>query len=96
MDEKGKAKKQYEITLQDNSPFAFAGIYNIRVDKETGEIFNTYSIITTEVNELMTEIHNIKKRMPVILTPNNEQLGLNGIDVKQFAVPEIKLKATEL
>lgn len=96
LDDKGKAKQQYEITLQDNSPFAFAGIYSTWTDKTTGEILNTYSIITTEANELMTEIHNTKKRMPVILTPDNEKLWLDDNDIMQFATPDINLKATEI
>lgn len=96
LDEKGKTKQQYEITLQDNSPFAFAGIYSSWTDKSTGEILNTYSIVTTKANELMAEIHNTKKRMPVILTPNTEKLWLKGNDVMQFALPEINLKAVEI
>jgi putative SOS response-associated peptidase YedK len=96
LDEKGKTKQQYEITLSDNSPFAFAGIYSTWIDKTTGEILNTYSIITTEANELMAEIHNTKKRMPVILTPENEKLWLSGNDVMQFAMPDINLEATTI
>lgn len=93
LDEKGKTKQQYEITLQDNSLFAFAGIYSTWTDKSTGEILNTYSIVTTEANNLMAEIHNTKKRMPVILTPQKEKLWLRGNDVMQFAIPDIDLKA---
>jgi putative SOS response-associated peptidase YedK len=96
LDEKGKTKKQYEITLQDNSPFAIAGIYNTWTNKLTGEILNTYSIITTEAKELMAEIHNTKKRMPVILTPNNEKLWLGGNNIMQFVITEVNLKATEI
>ena len=93
LDEKGKTKQQYEITLHDNSPFAFAGIYSTWKDNRTGEMLNTYSIVTTEANELMTEIHNIKKRMPIILTPQTEKLWLSDNDFMQFATPDISLKA---
>lgn len=93
IDEKGKLKQQYLLSLQDDEPFAFAGIYSQWTDKSTGELINTYSIVTTEANELMAEIHNTKKRMPVILTPDNESLWLNGNDVMQFALPQIDLKA---
>jgi putative SOS response-associated peptidase YedK len=96
LDEKGKTKQQYEITLQNNSPFAFAGIYNTWTDKSTGKILNTYTIVTTEANELMAEIHNTKKRMPVILTPANEKLWLNNYDLMQFVVPEVNLKAVAM
>lgn len=96
LDKKGKTKQQYEITMQDNSLFAFAGIYNTWIDKATGEILSTYSIVTTEANELMAEIHNTKKRMPIILTPYNEKLWLSDNDIMQFSMPEVNLKATAL
>lgn len=92
-DPKGKEKQQYLITLDKDEPFAFAGIYSDWVNKETGEVIKTYSIITTEANELMAEIHNNKKRMPVILTPENEKLWLHGNDVKEFFKPQVDLKA---
>lgn len=95
LDSKGKNKQQYEITLEDNKPFAFAGIYSAWMDK-TGEVLNTYSIITTEANQLMAEIHNTKKRMPLILTPTSEQLWLTDQNILEFVKPEVKLKAVKI
>ncbi|MDP1727232.1 MAG: SOS response-associated peptidase [Bacteroidota bacterium] len=94
LDPKGKKKQQYLISLPNDEPFAFAGIYSQWTDKSSGEIINTYSMLTTEANALMAEIHNHKKRMPVILTPDNENRWLQGNDVHEFAKPEIELKAT--
>jgi putative SOS response-associated peptidase YedK len=96
LDPKGKTKQQYQITLPDNSAFAFAGIYSEWVDKGTGEVFNTYSIVTTEANPFMAEIHNIKKRMPVILTPENERDWLNGKEVHEFKNPIVDLTAVPI
>ena len=59
-----KTKKPYAIALQDGSLFAFAGLWEAWKDKETGKSLETYTIITTDSNELMESIHN---RMPVIL-----------------------------
>ncbi len=73
----GKQKYPYYIHTKDNEPFAFGGIYNDWVNKETGEIINTFSIITTEANTLMAKIHNVKLRMPLILTREIEQDWLN-------------------
>ena len=39
---------------------------------DTGELFSTFSIVTTEANDLMAEIHNSGKRMPVILDKSSE------------------------
>ncbi|TXD80041.1 SOS response-associated peptidase [Algoriphagus ratkowskyi] len=47
--------------LEGLSIFALAGIWEEWTDKETGEIKKTYSIITTEANSLMSQIHNTKK-----------------------------------
>jgi putative SOS response-associated peptidase YedK len=96
LDSKGKLKQQYEIVLNNGNIFAFAGLYNIWKDKKTGEIINNYTIITTEANPLMAEIHNTKKRMPVILTPENEKDWLLGKPILEFAKPEINLKANKI
>lgn len=93
LDEKGNQKQKYELTLPDNEPFAFAGLWSEWVDKSTGKIINTYTILTTEANELMSKIHNTKKRMPVILSADNEQNWLNG---HNLTMQNDRLKATEI
>ena len=57
-------KVPHRILLRDEQPFAFAGLWDEWVDRATGELQPTFTIITTEPNELMAGIHN---RMPVIL-----------------------------
>ena len=65
------AKKEiaypYFISLKEQPLFYIAGIYQPWTDKETGETMDTFSIVTTEANALMEQIHNKKKRMPTIL-----------------------------
>jgi putative SOS response-associated peptidase YedK len=78
LDDKGKKKQKYELILPDNEPFAFAGLWSEWVDKSTGELVNSYTILTTEANELMSRIHNSKKRMPIILSSENEREWLLG------------------
>ena len=78
LDEKGKKKQKYEITLPSNELFAFAGLWSEWVDKTTGELINSYAILTTEANETMSRIHNSKKRMPMILSRDNERGWING------------------
>jgi putative SOS response-associated peptidase YedK len=58
----------------------------------TDTLWNTYTILTTDANEQMSQIHNSKKRMPMILTPEEESIWLqNGkISVER----NIELKAT--
>lgn len=78
LDAKGKSKQKYKLTVPGDEAFAFAGLWNAWTDKSTGEIFQTYTIITTAANELMSKIHNTKKRMPVILSPDAETDWLQG------------------
>ncbi len=47
--------------------FSIAGIWEEWVNRPTGEILRTFSVITCEANDLAARIHNTKKRMPAIL-----------------------------
>ncbi len=67
--QKGKQKIPFYISLKNEELFVFAGLWDSWSDNN-GSIHNTYTIITTQANEFMEKIHNTKKRMPVILTPN--------------------------
>lgn len=80
LDEKGKKKQKYEITLPDGDAFAMGGLWNEWTDRETGETFGTYTILTREAEGIMSEIHNSKKRMPLIIDKNLESDWLSGID----------------
>lgn len=96
-DTKGKNKTKYEIGIKDHELFAFAGLYSQWTNQHTGEIRDTYTIVTTEANPLMAEIHNIKKRMPIILKPEDETKWLNHYPIQNFAFPyEVHLVAKNL
>lgn len=97
LDSKGKNKIKFEIGIGNDDLFAFAGLYSVWTDTITGEIKNTYTIVTTEANPLMAEIHNIKKRMPIILTPEDEIKWLEHQPIQEFAFPyEVNLVAKNL
>jgi len=68
--------KSFLVYLQNKErPFAFAGIYDNWVDESTGEVCNSFAIITTVANELMQKIpHN---RSPIILSKSAERRWLN-------------------
>lgn len=97
MDSKGKNKVKYQIGIENEELFAFAGLYSLWTDTNTGEIKKTYTIVTTEANPLMAEIHNIKKRMPIILKPEDEKKWLQQAPINQFAFPySVALVATKI
>jgi putative SOS response-associated peptidase YedK len=73
----GKEKIPYFISLKDTEMFSMAGIYDIWINTK-GEPCLTYSILTTYANPLMEQIHNTKKRMPIILSENQETSWLNN------------------
>ena len=62
----GKTKQPYLITLREERPFAFAGLWE-RWRADDGSEIESCTIITTEANLRMRELHD---RMPVILPEN--------------------------
>ncbi|MBL7764881.1 MAG: SOS response-associated peptidase [Chitinophagaceae bacterium] len=89
--EYGKKKYPYWIGLKERDLFSMAGISEKWVNSQTGELVETFSILTTEANSLMAEIHNSKKRMPVILNREDEQRWLSPelseSEVHQLCLP---------
>lgn len=77
-DPKGKVKKLFLMTMPDGEPFALGGLYSVWTDTTTGELIPSFTILTMEANEQMAVIHNTKKRMPLILTKENEMDWLEG------------------
>lgn len=80
-------KEKYLISLPDNSLFAFAGLFSIWKDPLSGLVKKTYTIITTEADDFMAGIHNVKRRMPVILKEEDEEKWLNLSEINNFALP---------
>ena len=75
--EKEKLSKPHVVYLQDKErPFAFAGIWDEWVNKQTGEVVRSFAIITTVSNDLLQRIGH--HRSPVILKPEQEQAWINS------------------
>ncbi|HEY1062906.1 MAG TPA: SOS response-associated peptidase [Daejeonella sp.] len=64
-------KYPYRIYPRNSDYFLVGGIYSSWKDKETNETLKTFSIITTPPNDMMSQIHNLKQRMPLILKPGD-------------------------
>jgi len=73
-----KTKTPFSISLTDGNIMSAAGIWESWHSRETGEIVESFSIITIGSNSFMSKIHD---RMPVIINPSDEDDWLN---------PEIK------
>ena len=68
----GNEKIPWYIYHSENEILSIAGLYDEWIENNTGEVFSTFSIITTDANDLMAEIHNSAKRMPAILDKSSE------------------------
>ncbi|MBN2098073.1 MAG: SOS response-associated peptidase [Dehalococcoidia bacterium] len=75
--EEGNKKYPYYISLVSNDAFALAGIWDRWQNNRTGEVKDTFSVITTKANPLLERIHNTRKRMPVILRQADEREWLD-------------------
>jgi putative SOS response-associated peptidase YedK len=73
----GKEKIPHYIRLHDEQIMSLAGLYDEWTDNSSGETFSTFTVITTDANELMAEIHNSARRMPAILDNESEKLWIN-------------------
>ena len=66
-------KQPFYFRMKNQQPFAFAGLWEHWQDPK-GEAINSCTILTTEANELLQQIH---QRMPVILNPKDYDMWLD-------------------
>jgi putative SOS response-associated peptidase YedK len=78
-----KTKQPYAIAMKDDGMFAFAGLWEKWKDKTTGQVLRTYTILTTDPNELMEPIHD---RMPVIIPPKGYERWMAPADPTHLPV----------
>jgi putative SOS response-associated peptidase YedK len=92
-------KFPYMVGIKEREYFWFPGLYNPWLDKETGELVNTFALGVTVANDLMKQIHNSKKRMPAILNDAQawEWLMGNPTDerLQDLALTQVPSKAME-
>lgn len=93
LNKSGSKKEKYEVGIEGGELFAFAGIWSEWESDSTGEIKRTYSIVTTEAQRIMREVHNTKQRMPVILRQDQEASWLSGDDTSSYIDNGIDYKA---
>jgi putative SOS response-associated peptidase YedK len=93
----GKSKQPFYITMNDQDMFGFAALW----DSSTGAdrvAVESCTIVTMPANKLMTEIHNVKHRMPAILEKEDREAWLTGSPEEAFQVikqyPDTHMVAT--
>ena len=83
----GRRKQPYFFSMQDNRPFAFAGIWE-RWKTEMGKVIESCAILTTDANEIVRPVH---ERMPVILHSEDYELWLRE-DMRKYDLLRSLLK----
>lgn len=84
-DKKSGASIPYRFQLNERELFTFAGLWSQWKDKFSGEVYRSFSIMTTVANDTVGKVHDPKFRMPVILDKNEEALWLS----KGLSVPDL-------
>ncbi len=77
---KDREKTPYRILIKDRNLFCMAGIWD-RWTTPAGEQICTFSILTTQPNEMMAPLHD---RMPVILEPEAEKRWLTATSAPEL------------
>ncbi len=90
----------YKVGIKNKEIFYMAGIWQPWTDADTGEYVESVSIVTTVSNSLMSQVHNVKKRMPTMLT---EELSWEWLfddlpeeritEIAKFQIPSSQLEA---
>ncbi len=70
----GKRKVPMWVHLKSRKPFGLAGLWDVWCNPD-GKRLESFTIITTEPNELVRPVHN---RMPVMLRPEDEEQWLDA------------------
>ena len=97
----------YHILLKNDEPLALAGLWDEWVDRVSGLVRRTYTVVTTKANALMARIHNNPKasegsRMPLILPksiehdwlkPINEKIDEDLIESLSQPYPDLELES---
>lgn len=88
-------KQPYYISLRNDAPFAFAGLWESWKPEDGRDSVESCTIITTEPNEMMARIHS---RMPVILAMEdyNSWLGFEHADRKTLTSLLVPYPAGEM
>jgi putative SOS response-associated peptidase YedK len=84
----GTKQPYYIQPAGDDEVFSIAALWD-RSTTEAGDHVLSCAIITMPANELLTEIHNAKQRMPLILPPEAVDTWLTGTpeQAKALLVP---------
>lgn len=74
----GKTKIPHFIYTKNHEILFFGGLFSDYKHPTSNQWQRSFTILTTSANPFMEDIHNTKKRMPVVIEPKNADLWLKG------------------
>ena len=81
-----KTKRPFAFGMQSGEPYAFAGLWERWKPKE-GEPLETFTILTTDPNELAEQVHD---RMPVILERQDYKRWMEAGETERLPIDLLK------
>lgn len=90
----GSKKQKYHITSTSNEPFALGGLWSSWSNGEA--TVGTFTIVTSQAQGIMKEIHNSKERMPFILSESDERKWLSDQNFSDIDISFNQLKGTKI
>lgn len=76
----GTIKQPHLVRPIDRSILTLGCIWEDWADPASGEVHRTFSIVTTDANMLMSHVHNVKQRMPVVIPSRDRLTWLHAED----------------
>ncbi len=86
------APQPWAVALKDDQLFSFGGIWDRWKDKQTGKVLETFSIVTTDPNELLEPFHN---RCPLIIEPRDYDRWLAPAEPHRLPVDLVRTYPAE-
>lgn len=77
-----KLKIPYYIHPRNVKMWLLSGVYNDTVETTTGRVFRNIAIATTPPNEMMSYIHNSRRRMPFIMDKERLPFWLKNAELE--------------
>jgi putative SOS response-associated peptidase YedK len=79
-----KIKVKHFITMPEQETFFLAGLWRFYDNKKI-----SFGILTTASNDLMTDIHNNQKRMPICFNQKQADRFLQSNTIEEFIFPNL-------
>ena len=90
-DKKRKITKPWAVSLKESELFSFGGIWDRWNDKASGQYLESFSIVTTDPNEVLEPFHN---RCPLIIEPKDYRRWLTPYEKTDPSTVPVELLRT--